>query len=192
MIDFDDINDSTLFFAEVKGVKPLQQNHIIPTKPKRKKPTEAQLARQQAALQNTEPQSRYLTLDNAPMLDANATLHFRRNGIQDSVYKKLRLGKYPIQAHLDLHNFTLDQARNEVLRFIGKCLKLEIRSVIIIHGKGAYQKTPALIKSYLVASLKEMNEVLCFHSAQPYHGGTGAVYVLLKNKNLFEHKPKRF
>lgn len=179
MTKFDELNNNDLFTAELSGVKPLKQNHICPIN-KKNSPTTAQLARQYAATTKTEAHSDYLTLDNAPMLKPDAVLHFRRDGVQEGVYRKLRLGKYPIQARLDLHHFTLEQARSEVLSFIRKCLRMDIRTVIIVHGKGEHLRVPALIKSYIATWLPELNEVLCFHSAQPYHGGTGAVYVLLK------------
>lgn len=196
MTNIDDIDNNDLFNAELVDVKPLKQDKILP-KNKKNKPTQAQLARQQSATNTSEVLSEYLTLDNAPMLKPDDVLHFRRNGVQEGVYRKLRLGKYPIQARLDLHNFTLEQARNEILSFIRKCLKMDIRTVIIVHGKGEHLRIPALIKSYVATWLPELSEVLCFHSALPYHGGTGAVYILLKKseskklENREQHKAGR-
>lgn len=99
MTDFDDIDDKDLFNAELAGVKPLKQDKVLPRN-KKKKPTQAQLARQQSAINTNEVLSEYLTLDNAPMLKPDDVLHFRRDGVQEGVYRKLRLGKYPIQARL--------------------------------------------------------------------------------------------
>ncbi|MCP3697653.1 MAG: DNA endonuclease SmrA, partial [Aliivibrio sp.] len=39
---------------------------------------------------------------------------------------------------------------------------------------------PALIKSHVAQWLPQIKEVMCVHSAKTQHGGTGAVYVLLR------------
>jgi hypothetical protein len=46
------------------------------------------------------------------------------------------------------------------------------------------------LKGYVQHWLQELEEVQAFHSAQPVHGGTGAVYVLLR-KNLQKKRENR-
>jgi DNA-nicking Smr family endonuclease len=55
--------------------------------------------------------------------------------------------------------------------------------VLIIHGKGGYDGGPSLLKSQVNHWLKQMPEVLAYHSAVRQHGGLGAVYVLLKRNS---------
>ena len=51
----------------------------------------------------------------------------------------------------------------------------------INHGKGARSKdSQAIIKSHLARWLPQFKEIMAFHSAQGFHGGTGAVYLLLR------------
>ena len=47
--------------------------------------------------------------------DAWYVLEFKRPGIQNGVYRKLRLGHYDIEARLDLHRFTVAEARDRNL-----------------------------------------------------------------------------
>src|SRR5690606_10876829 len=106
---------------------------------------------------------------------------YKRPGIQDGVYRKLRLGRYEIEARLDLHRRTLEQARRELLRFVRECMEHDLRSVLILPGKGdRNQKDPAVLKSFLAHWLPELDDVQAFHTAQPHHGGAGAFYVLLR------------
>ena len=94
---------------------------------------------------------------------------------------RLRLGQYPIEARLDLHRMTVEEARRDVFGFINDCVRYGLRSVIILHGKG--ERNPdgiAQLKSHLAKWLPELEDVLGFHSAQKRHGGTGAVYVLVR------------
>ncbi len=176
--DMDCDNDFNLFQQMMSDVKPIQQDTTVTSKERIL--TAAHLARRLAAVSLSEESQDYLSLDNAPMLKPDDVLEFKRDGVQDGVYRKLRLGKYPITAKLDLHRRTLKQAREDVLSFLRQAQRLDTRSVLIVHGKGERSNPPALMKSYLAAWLEQISEVMCFHSAQPFHGGTGAVYVLLK------------
>ena len=131
------------------------------------------------------------------MLEANALLAFQRPGVQHGVYRQLRLGKYDIEARLDLHRMKLEQARMAVYQFVRDCLSHDIRCALITHGKGEGRKTPALIKSHVAHWLPQITEVLAFHSAQKHHGGSGETYIMLKKserkrqENLERHQKRR-
>jgi DNA-nicking Smr family endonuclease len=112
------------------------------------------------------------------MLDAYYPLEFKRPGVQNGVFRRLKQGRYSQDGRLDLHKMTVDQARKEVFSFILEAVKYDLRMVIIIHGKGQHSEAP-LLKSYLNKWLPELESVLAFCSAQKQHGGLGAVYVML-------------
>ncbi len=107
-------------------------------------------------------------------------MSFVRPGVQTGVFRSLRLGKYPLDARLDLHKLTADQARREVYQFIKDCMANEVRTALITHGKGEGREQSALLKSCVNYWLPQMPEVLAFHTAQKQHGSFGATYVLLK------------
>lgn len=171
-------DDLDLFHQMMGDVKPIQQDTA--ELKKEHQVTEAQLARREAAIWLSDDKPEYLSIDHAVMLKPEDVIAFKRNGVQEGVFRKLRLGKYPIQAKLDLHRKTLKDARDEVIKFLRQCLRLDIRTVIIVHGKGERANPPAMMKSYTASWLEQINDVMCAHSAQQFHGGTGAVYVLLR------------
>ncbi|EGA69305.1 hypothetical protein VISI1226_02637 [Vibrio sinaloensis DSM 21326] len=171
-------DDFALFQQMMGDVKPIE-NDTAEHK-KQHQVSEAQLAKREAAIWLTEDDPEYLSIDHAEMVKPDDLIEFKRDGVQDGVYKKLRLGKYPIQARLDLHKRTLEQARDEVVKFLKQCMKMDIRTVVIVHGKGERSNPPALMKSFVAQWLVQIKEVQCVHSAQRFHGGTGAVYVLLR------------
>ncbi|ODP99233.1 DNA mismatch repair protein MutS [Salinivibrio sp. SS3] len=143
-------------------------------------PTEAQLARQQAAqkLANSDPE--YLSLEYAQMVKPDEVMAYKRDGVQDGVFRKLRLGKYDVNARLDLHKMSLEKARDEILRFLKQCQRMDVRTVIIVHGKGERSNPQAMMKSYVCQWLQQISDVLCYHSALRHQGGTGALYVMIK------------
>lgn len=167
-----------LFAQMMTDVRPISQDKAVLQK--QHNLTDAHIAKQEAAVHLSESDPEYLSIDSAPMLKPDSFLEFKRSGVQDGVYRKLRLGKYPLQARLDLHRKSLKEARDEVLKFLRQCQRLDVRTVIIVHGKGERSNPPALMKSFVAAWLGQIQEVMCFHSAQRYHGGTGAVYVMLR------------
>ncbi len=67
-----------------------------------------------------------------------------------------------------------------MMRFIAYAKEREYRCILIIHGKGQMQKQKALIKSFTAHWLKQIPEILAFHSAPEWKGGTGAVMAILK------------
>lgn len=183
-------DDLELFQQMMDDVKPLAHDVAQLNKPHTI--TEAQLAKRQAAITLSTQEPDYLSIDCAAMLKPNDIIEYKKAGIQDGVYKKLRLGKYPLQARLDLHRKTLKQARDEVIHFIAQCIKMDLRTVLIVHGRGERSTPQALMKSFVASWLTQIDEVQCAHSAQRFHGGSGAVYLLLKkSKNQKSENQER-
>lgn len=178
------MNDDELFFEEMAGVEPLKREpraRLARTTP----PGDAE-ARRDAAVGANQESDIPLVDEGVEPLDAWYVLDFKRPGIQNGVYKKLRMGRYEVEARLDLHRMTVKQARKEVFRFIQDSMSLGLRTVIILHGKGQKkleQERTAVLKGYVDRWLRDIDEVQAFHSAQPVHGGTGAVYAMLRKSS---------
>ena len=175
------MSEKDLFLEEMSGVKPLQRE---PRERLIRQSAEGNLElRRQAATEPLHEKINSLLDEGVDPLDAWYVLDFKRPGIQHGVYKKLRMGRYDIDARLDLHRMTVKQAREEVKQFIDEAGKLGLRTLLILHGKGqrkVEQENTAVLKGYVNHWLQQLEIVQAFHSAQPVHGGTGAVYVLLR------------
>lgn len=172
-------NDELDLFREMMAdVAPIKQDQVEVTH--KHQVTEAQLARRLAAQTLSDGDPEYLSLDYANMVKPDDMLAFKRDGVQEGVFRKLRLGKYDIHARLDLHRKTLKDARDEVVKFLRQCQRMDIRTVIIVHGKGEKSNPPAMMKSYVATWLEQISDVMCYHSALRQHGGNGALYVMLK------------
>jgi len=145
-------------------------------------PTPAQLERREAALGNRAPKvdPNPLTLGEVPQLQPRDMLEWKKDGVQNEVFARLKSARYPIEGSLDLHRLTVKEARAEVYRFFALADAKRWRTVLIAHGRGEFSATPARLKSYLAFWLRELEQVIAFHSADRRHGGTGAVLVLLK------------
>ncbi|MES2685063.1 MAG: Smr/MutS family protein [Pseudomonadota bacterium] len=119
---------------------------------------------------------------NPEDFESGDTLIYRGEGIQDSVWKKLRRGQFRVQDECDLHGLNRDDARLEIVRFLARCADQGHRCVRIIHGKGnGSPNSGPVIKRHLDGWLRKRRDVLAFCSARSHDGGTGAVYVLLRS-----------
>ena len=174
------MQDDDLFVSEMSGVTPLKRE---PRERLFKTESVDVAKRRQAAMQSDARSDNHLSDDGVQPLDAWYVLEFKRPGIQNGVYRKLRLGHYDIEARLDLHRFTVAEARTEIWSFFKEARRLGLRTLLITHGKGFGNKEKSgsgVLKGYSNRWLRDLEDVQAFHSAQPRHGGTGSVYVLLR------------
>lgn len=175
--------DKALFRDAIKGIKPLKQDKH---KTLGKSSEPSHVARRKAASQHPRsPEIWIEKTDPGDWLSAEDTLHFARSGLQHKLIQRLRRGQIQLEAHIDLHRQTVDEAAETVSEFIDNCVHAGKRWVCIIHGKGRFSKEGRpVLKNFLNQWLRQQPHVLAFHSAKPKHGGTGAIYVLLKGKSI--------
>ena len=111
-------------------------------------------------------------------------IFFARDGVQLKTQKQLRQGKVSIDDHLDLHNLTINEARQTLLEFINYAQKQQIRCIRLVHGKGyRSNKQQPILKNKVNSWLRQHPDVLAFSSALARDGGSGALYIILKSAN---------
>lgn len=177
-----DDEDLELFRQEMEGVRRIKVKPRVTVK-KAAVPEPALLHRRQMAVQVKQKDANHLTEEIIDLVHPLDILDYRTDGVSHGVYRKLKRGQYPIDARLDLHRKSMQEARDEVYGFVADCLKYDVRSAMILHGKGERGEPKAFLKSCVNTWLKQIPDVLAFHSAQKHHGGVGALYVLLRKSD---------
>jgi DNA-nicking Smr family endonuclease len=177
-------DDFSLFQAETRGIKPLRHDRAETGKPK------ADRARINTLRQAATQSSQTLKVDGMSdqfVIDVGAEdeLYWAANGVQEGQMRKLKAGQIAFEGSLDLHGMSVEKARDTLWEFLAEAAKLEVRCVRVTHGKAARMdgKRP-LIKSHVNTWLRQHPQVLGFTSCQPRHGGTGALYLILKRTML--------
>ena len=178
MSDENDSNpdDTDLFRQAVAGSRPLRIDKIHPYRQRLAARPKQRLADEQAVLaESLDP------LSFETEIDLDDEMAHSRPGVQKRVMDKLRRGQYRIEAELDLHRMTSEQAYEALSQFIGFCQAQHKRCVRVIHGKGlgSANNTPVL-KHKVNHWLRRWDNILAFCPARRCDGGTGAVYVLLR------------
>lgn len=115
-------------------------------------------------------------------IESGEELVFRREGVPDTVLRKLRRGQYRVEDEIDLHGCNADEAKVELRAFLADALGRNLHCVRVIHGKGlrSGHRGPVL-KGVVNSILRRVGPVVAFVSARRIDGGTGAVYVLLSD-----------
>lgn len=105
-------------------------------------------------------------------------------GLDALTVGKLRAGQYSPEGHLDLHGMNALQAYEAMIGFMRAAYHKGMRTVLVIPGRG--KNSPdgmGVLREKVQAWLTHdpfKRVVLAFCTAQPAHGGAGALYVLLR------------
>lgn len=108
-------------------------------------------------------------------------LRFSRPAVGRRTMRKLARGNFSVQDEIDLHGMTVAEAKSRLREFIVDAAGRGYTCVRVIHGKGlgSGERGPVL-KPSVSSWMRRWDEVLAFVSTKQVHGGTGAVYVLLR------------
>ncbi len=172
-------NTEPSFASQMKGVKKMVQDTVPRFTPLMDKEA-AQKLREMAEDEKKEEDMSFFSTAGMQFVDPLDTISYRTPGLQYGVMKKLKAGEYLPETWVDLHNHTVENAYKAIRKTIVYAMRKNMRCIIIIHGKGEFSEPKALLKSYVAHWLKDMPEVLGYHTAMPFHGDKGATYVLLK------------
>ena len=180
-----DLSDEELFAKATLGARPVTATPVPPppraTKPR--KPDAMTLLRR-AQAEGGEERDQVALSDTVALqagIAPEAVLAFKRNGVQDKQFDRLKTGQLVWKAAVDLHGCTLEQAREAVLQLLDEARRDGAQVVKIVHGKGQVNGQ-ALLKTAVNGWLRQLQPVLAFASAPARDGGNGAVLVLLRHQ----------
>lgn len=106
-------------------------------------------------------------------------------GIDRANAERLKRGRHPIEARLDLHGRTQAEAHRALADFVEVCYQNGCRCVLVITGRGLGPDGPGVLKAAVPRWLAEAGprrRILAVAAAQPRHGGAGALYLLLRRR----------
>ena len=178
-----DEDDLGLWRQVTKSLKPLAGREVPPERAAPKPPAPDAAARPAAKPRASSPagnaapdQPRTATKPSSP-----GTLH----DIDKRTADRLKRGKLPVEARLDLHGMTQARAEQALARFLADAQAAGLRNVLLITGKGKADGGGArgVLRRELPRWLNQprnRERVVALTPAQPKDGGDGAFYVRLK------------
>ncbi len=109
-----------------------------------------------------------------PPLDRNA-------GVDRATAERVRRGRYRVEATLDLHGMTQEEAHRALSRFVAASRAGGRRCLLVVTGHG--RSSGGVLKAAVPRWLDEpelRRHLLMIAPARPPDGGHGALYVLLR------------
>jgi len=98
---------------------------------------------------------------------------------------RLRRGRVPIDARIDLHGMTQAEAHEALLGMVSHCRRQDRRCLLVITGKGGMTPGGGVLRRNAPRWLAEPATARMIVAIQPAHvkdGGDGAFYVLLRKR----------
>ena len=105
------------------------------------------------------------------------------SGLDRRALRRVRRGAVAIEARLDLHGLTQDQAHLALSGFIRRCQADRKRVVLVITGTGIRRDGAGVLRTQVPRWLNEpdlRHRVIHLQTADRGHGGSGAFYVFLR------------
>ncbi len=181
-VDFEEgLNDEELFERAMEGVRRLpDQDRILRSSGKRRESMETVYPAD--LMEEAVEDIQELKWPFAPGYLEGGDQQWNRR-----LVRRLRRGRFAVQAELDLHGYSQVEAREELNKFLRACSERGLFCVRVIHGQGHHSPNQRpVLKRRLPEWLRwkqNARYVAAFTSARPNDGGGGAVYVLLSKIN---------
>ena len=178
-------NDAALWQAVTKDVKPIKRKAPTarpepPAPPKSRKPGGAAKKPAPATAPRPGAMAPPPAAPKPPELS-----HGRAAGVDKRTVDRLRRGQIAIEAEIDLHGHTQEEAHRALQAFIAGQANAGRRCVRVVTGKGSFREGGGVLKTAVPRWLNEAplrEKVLAFSHARRDDGGEGALYVLLRRK----------
>ena len=176
-----DLDDSALFYSFMTKVKPLKGKGRDLT-------VETSVPEKRRVKEDDELEALHKIVRGEIEFDIQYSEEYIQGyvqGINSRIFRRFKNGELSIEGHLDLHGYNSVQARAELLRFLREEYIQNKKCVLVIPGRGKNSPMGSgvlrkEIQTWLtIDPLKRI--VLAFSSALPKHGGTGALYILLRS-----------
>lgn len=175
--------DNSLFLNAMKDVNPIKQDNKFVEhydSEKVSKQIKRQL-RQRKSQQESSVLSLENPITNYQTVKASDNIGYSQKGVRIQEINKLKNSDFQLDDVLDLHGLTEDEAYTALTDFIQNCIHNNARYIRVIHGKGynSDQEFP-ILKNLVNQTVRQMKEVIAFHSTPTKDGGTGAINLLLR------------
>lgn len=125
-------------------------------------------------------------IDGRARIDISQTseyVQWHARDVSPDFCRDLHTGRIPAQDNLDLHGFTLDDARPTLETFVRDAVRRGLRCVNIVHGRGLRSPEGPVLKENIRRwiSFGLLGKIVMAYATAPSaDGGAGATYLLLR------------
>lgn len=180
-------DEAALWKAVTKDVKPIERKAkraVATPPPKPEKPLKTGVTAKKTKPVTVKPAGAMAPTPPPPPSPSELS-HGRASGVDKRTLDRLRRGQMAVEAEIDLHGHTQDEASRALQAFIAGQAGAGRRCVRVVTGKGSFREGGGVLKAAVPRWLNESplrDMILAFSHARRDDGGEGALYVLLRRK----------
>jgi len=177
--------EEEVFSKAMEGVTPISRENCVERVPQTSLPVGTQSGDDAEVLLKLTNLVRYgigFNVSDTPEYVEGTGYH-----VHPAFAKRLHRGDYSIQAHVDLHGFRVEDAKEAFEKFLKWTVDTGKRGVLVIHGRGLSSPSEPVLKKKVIEWLTRgpwRKWVVAYSSARLCDGGVGATYVLLRQRPL--------
>ena len=90
------------------------------------------------------------------------------------------LKNLPVEAQIDLHGLTREEAWSRLDAFISECSSRRLKKVLIVHGKGNHSEEEPVLKNLVRSFIEQDKRLGTFGHPGGIDGGSGATWVIIR------------
>ena len=107
--------------------------------------------------------------------------------LDNKIKKQIKSNRLNFDSIIDLHGKTEVQAHESIKNFIKDCYFNNLKSIIIVTGKGTNNKGKLKLKTPLWLQSEDLSKYVVGFETMPHNkGGEGALFVQLKNRYKYK------
>ena len=107
--------------------------------------------------------------------------------LDNKIKKQIKSNRLNFDSIIDLHGKTEVQAHESIKNFIKDCYFNNLKSIIIVTGKGTNSKGKLKLKTPLWLQSEDLSKYVVGFETMPHNkGGEGALFVQLKNRYKYK------
>lgn len=185
-------NDEKAFIEAMKDVQPISEDKHAMENGGTRPPEADKNVPEKGVMVRLENLVKYG--DGFMISDTPEYMEGTAHDIHPEFARRLHQGDFSIQAHIDLHGLGVTEASEVFEKFLKWAVTAGKRAVLIIHGRGLSSPGEPVLKNKVSEWLTRSHWrkwVIAYASAKSYDGGTGATYVLLRNRPVSKQARKR-
>jgi DNA-nicking Smr family endonuclease len=177
--------DEKLFMEAMEGVTPIERDNHVEKVPQVTLPEGGKVREDAEALAKLESLVKHGEGFNVS--DTPEYVEGTGYNVHPEVARRLHRGEYSMQAYLDLHGLTAEDAKETFEKFLKWAVTTNKTGLLIIHGRGLSSPSEPVLKHKVIEWLTRglyRKWVVAYSSARICDGGAGATYVLLRHRPL--------
>lgn len=179
----DKLTDEQLFLMAMQGVEPIKssENIIQSNREQSIQNAKQKLRKIRAAKVEPLPDFDAVIPESTQPIGAFDKVSMIDSGVRIQDRNRLKNSQFRVEAVLDLHGKTAQEAEIAIDDFIRQALAYNLKFVRIIHGKGYNSNNEfPVLKNLCYRKLKSIGNIVGFCSAPEKDGGVGALNIQLK------------